>query len=301
MNTTQRVGFFIVLLSAVGYAFLPIIGKNIYAVSDLQPLDVATWRFIFATPLVWFLLMLRDQFMTPHKERLPRPRLMLTGVIFAVAALSAFSGLQYLDASVYVVIFFSYPAMIALIFLMLGKPLPLPAWLALGLSLVGLLLTLPRGITLDSEAGLGVVIALANALFVAIYFVVYSHITRGYQSSARASAYVISGAFLVFMLGLPFIDLQIPQNAATWLNLLFLAGFTTAMPIITLNIGIKMIGAAQSAIVSSIEPALAMVLAMILLGETISPLQWLGVGCITAGVLLLEWRPRRARWSQVPS
>ena len=53
MLTERRLGFIAVLISAAGYAFLPIFARLIYRLSDLQPTDIALWRFIFATPTIW--------------------------------------------------------------------------------------------------------------------------------------------------------------------------------------------------------------------------------------------------------
>jgi drug/metabolite transporter (DMT)-like permease len=60
---------------------------------------------------------------------------------------------------------------------------------------------------------------------------------------------------------------------------------------VALNAGIQRIGAAQSAIVSSIEPATTMLVALVLLGEPIFPLQWVGAAFIIAAVILLQVRP----------
>ena len=53
MSRTQRDGLLFILLAAVGYACFPILTKLIYTDPAIEPLDILTWRFIFATPLVW--------------------------------------------------------------------------------------------------------------------------------------------------------------------------------------------------------------------------------------------------------
>ena len=55
----QREGLFWMAVAVTSYASFSIFTKLIYARSDLLPLDVASWRFLLATPLVWLYLWLR--------------------------------------------------------------------------------------------------------------------------------------------------------------------------------------------------------------------------------------------------
>ena len=49
-------GVIFVLAGVTGYALLPIWVKNILP-SGLNPLDIATWRFVFAAPMMWLILL----------------------------------------------------------------------------------------------------------------------------------------------------------------------------------------------------------------------------------------------------
>ena len=64
--------------------------------------------------------------------------------------------------------------------------------------------------------------------------------------------------------------------------------FGTVMPMTLINAGIQRIGAPMAAIVSAIEPGIAALLAMFLLGEVVLPTQWLGLFCVTAAVILVQ-------------
>lgn len=295
----REIGFVWLLLSAAGYAFLPIFARSIYIHSDLQPTDIALWRFIFATPLIWLFIFLREQMSADRgsvrQANYPVLRMMSLGILYAGAALSAFAGLELIPASIYVVLFFTYPAMVALISLLLGTRLPLSAWIALVMTLVGIVLTVPEVGSLQEGSIAGVFIALLNALFVAVYFTLVGRFTRGSSSVGRGSAYVITGTLIVLLLASPVLGLNMPPNLTTWLLLIGLASVSTTMPIFLAMIGIRLVGAARAAIITTIEPVLAMVLAMILLGEVVLGVQWLGAAFIIGGVLLLEVRPMLAR------
>ena len=297
MLSERRLGFILVLLAAAGYAFLPVFTRLIYTTSDLKPTDIAIWRFAFATPIIWLIVFLREYYQPQKRPNAPLPirRLLPMGAFYAVAALCAFIGLQYIPASLFVVLFYTYPAMVAVLSLFLGNRLSSVGWMALALTIGGILLTLPNLEGLERTALLGIAIALFNGLVVAVYFIVVARVMKGIASIGRGTAWIMTGTVLSLLLTIPFYGLQIPANPKTWLVLIGLAAISSAMPIFLLNIGIQMIGAPQAAIISSADPVMSMLLAVSILGETVLPLHWVGAILIVVGVMLLEARPSAAR------
>jgi drug/metabolite transporter (DMT)-like permease len=292
MLSERRLGLILVLLSAAGYAFLPVFTRLIYSISDLKPTDIAIWRFVFATPIIWLVVLLREYYQPQKRPNAPLPlrRLLPMGTFYAVSALCAFIGLQYIPASLFVVLFYTYPAMVAILSLFLGNRLSIIGWMALVLTIGGILLTLPNLSGLDRSALLGITIALFNGLVVAVYFIVTARVMKGIASIGRGTAWVMTGTLLSLLLMIPFYGLEIPANPKTWLVLMGLAAISSAMPIFLLNTGIQMVGAPQAAIISSAEPVMSMLLAVTILDETVLPLHWLGAVLIVVGVMLLEAR-----------
>ena len=191
-------------------------------------------------------------------------------------------------------LFYSYPAMVALINFALGERLPAQSWLALGLTTVGIALTVPDfGAGLTSEAWLGIVIAFINALFVAVYFVLNNRLLRHHTAARRASAWAISGALLVMLAISVVRDVTPPPDAKTWALLLGLALFSTVMPVFMFMVGIQRLGASRAAIMSTVEPIGTLILAALLLGETMEPVQLLGGAIILGSVVLLQLSRRK--------
>lgn len=298
MLSQRRIGMFWIILAISGYAFLPIFTRKIYEYSELVPTDLALWRFIFATPIIWVGVLLRErmsqkQNKVSHSIKHFIPMFAL-GLLYVGATLSAFFGLQYIPASTYVVLFYTYPAFVALISIFLGQSLNRVGWLALFLTLIGMILTFPDFRLTGENTLLGVSIALFNSFVIAIYFLLVKRLMSKVPSVARGSAYVISWTFIILLLTvLPFNGLNFPQSLTVWLLLLGVATISTAMPILVINMGIQIIGATQAAIVSTAEPLMAMILAFLLLSEIILPVQWLGAIFIIGGVILLELRSRQ--------
>jgi drug/metabolite transporter (DMT)-like permease len=293
MISKQHQGLLFVLSSATAYAVLPIITKNLYQLSELTPTDISLWRYILAAPMIWAIVWLRPVPAAVRQDHLPLLPLLGLGIVYAIAVLTAFFGLALLSASTYVVLFYTYPTMVALLGVMLGERLSKAGWVALIMTGVGILLTIPDFSALGGGDWLGIVIALVNALSVALYFLLSGRVLRGHSAVARGTAWVVTGTLLTLLILVPFTGLYVSSSLEVWLNLLMLALISTAFPIFALNIGIQMIGAPRSAIVSSVQPVQTMVMAMLLLGEVIMPMQWGGALLIVAAVVLLQTRRER--------
>jgi drug/metabolite transporter (DMT)-like permease len=177
---------------------------------------------------------------------------------------------------------------------LLGERLSRRAWAALGLALVGVVLTIPDlGAGFSGSSGAGVLLALVNALAVAVYFILNNRLLRGHTGLAHASAWVISGALVVMLilaLGRP---VNPAPDTASWLNLLALALVCTVLPVFTLTAGIQKLGASKAAIAGTFEPVLTIILAALILGESAQPGQLIGGAFILASIVLLQRPPRR--------
>ena len=276
------------------YASFAIFTKLIYARTDLLPLDVASWRFLLATPLVWLYLWLRGR-VRGNVPLPPRRQLLLLGAIYCMASVLAFFGLSSVPASVYIILFFTYPIIVALIGQFLGTSLRREGWLALLVTSVGVALVVAPNVgSLKTEGVVlfGMALALANAWVAAIYFVASNRIllplceTRAsWRARWPGRCWRRSGIMLVIAL---FNGLQFPATVDGALLLLGLAVFSTALPIVALNIGIQRLGAARSAIIAMMEPFLTLLLAAILLSERLGGAQLLGGLVILLSVSFFE-------------
>ena len=85
---------------------------------------------------------------------------------------------------------------------------------------------------------------------------------------------------------------DIPVEA--WLPLLGLGVIATALAIQTFYAGVKRVGGARASIISTVEPVYTILLAMLLFGERLEPLQVLGGVIVLVAVILAETgRPER--------
>ncbi len=82
--------------------------------------------------------------------------------------------------------------------------------------------------------------------------------------------------------------------AGTWPALLGLGLVSTAIAIQAFYAGVRRVGGARAALISTVEPVYTVVLAMILFGERLTPMQLLGGALVIGAVILAETgRPDR--------
>lgn len=297
MNRTQRDGLLYILVAAAGYSFFAIFTKFIYDNSTFSPLDILVWRFVISAPITWLAMawLRRGQSDKPS-ERLPRARLISMGLLFGVVAMVAFFAVERLPVSLYTVLIYTYPAMVAVGAIAFGERLSGRGWFALALTLIGVVLTVPNLFQgLDGVDPLGVVLVLTNAVTYALYILLSGRVVKGVRNLSAASAWSISGSFIYVVLLVVFRAFQsdattIPPNLNVWLGLLGLSVISTVIPIFSFYAGMSRLGAPRASIISMIEPVLTLVWAVVIQHERLEWIQLLGAGFILSSVVILQLR-----------
>jgi drug/metabolite transporter (DMT)-like permease len=280
----QTVGIILVIISALGYAWLPIFAKWAYA-EGLTPIDLLTLRFAIAAPIMWFLTWQE----TEDSRTLPQLKLLGAGALFAFVALTAFFALSLIPSSLYTLLLYTYPAMVVILARVLGEPLSPQAIVALILTLVGIGLTVPLQ---EGELGgmnpFGMGLGLVNAALYAIYIIYSQRVLRGHQAMGHATRWNITGSLGVLVVIALVQGLTLPTTWQGWASAAGIAIVCTVLPIFTFLTGIKRLGASKASILSSIEPLATLLLAVVLLGETLTWQQSVGGALILASVVVLQ-------------
>jgi drug/metabolite transporter (DMT)-like permease len=286
----QTIGILLVIISALGYAWLPIFAKWAYA-EGLTPIDLLALRFAIAAPTMW-LLTWRE---TEDSRTLPRVKLLLAGGLFAFVALTAFFSLALIPSSLYTLLLYTYPAMVVLLARLMGEPLSPQAILALILTLVGIGLTVPLQ---EGEFGgidpFGVGLGLVNAALYAIYIMFSQRVLRGQQAVGHATRWNITGSLMVLVVIVAVQGLTLPVTWVGWASVVGIAIVCTVLPIFTFLTGIKRLGASKASILSSVEPLATLLLAVLLLGERLTWQQNVGGALILASVVVLQLKRKTA-------
>lgn len=189
-------GTLLVLFAAVCFAFLPIFTKLAYRYA-IDPLDLVTWRFIVAAISIWLLRPLWWGRARMHDlARRDVLILLAMGALYGFVALTGFLALDRVPATTYSLVFYTYPALVALISFVLGERLSLTGWVAIGLALTGCALTVGGQLVIGTP--LDLVFLLLNSGSYAAYLVLAGVLTR--QVSGLATGVLtISGTCLVMV------------------------------------------------------------------------------------------------------
>jgi drug/metabolite transporter (DMT)-like permease len=189
--------------------------------------------------------------------------------------------------------------------LRLGRPLEgRRAWTALAIAVAGVVLAL-GGIDVDEMPPIpGLVCVMIAPLIYSAWIILaarYSGERREHTGadSEGATDALVAGAIMLSATGVsywiinlgighPVLPADIPSDA--WpgiLGVAVVAGFLATQGFYA---GAKRIGAAQASLISTVEPLWTIVAAGVLLGEVLTPVQWIGGGLIITGVLLSQTR-----------
>lgn len=277
----RLVGIVLVVVSASSFATLAIFGKLAYE-TGADVVAVLSLRFGIAAVALVALMVLR-------RQRWPRGRLLaglvaLGALVYVAQSLAFFSALTVASASLVAVLFYLYPAMVTVLArVVFGQRLSRRALTALALALTGTALTVgPVG----GGAALGAAAAAAAALLYSFYLLGSSRLAP--RAGALAStAVVVCSAATIYGGAALVTRPDYPSGTVGVVASLGIALISTVVAVGALFAGMARIGPTDAATVSAMEPAVTIGLAVLLLGETVTPLQLTGGGLVLCAVVLL--------------
>ncbi len=281
-------GYIFTIISAVSFGIMPILARFAYA-SGADPITVLFLRFLTATILMFAILFVR-------KTPLPRGKtlfhlFLLGGLGYVGQSMCYFNALTLASASLVSLLLYLYPVLVTVLSALFLKDRITPVKLAaLGLALVGAFLTIGFS---GEGSPLGIVLGLSAAVIYSVYIVAGSKVMQNVQA-LPASAVIMASAGLVYG-GLAAVrGTVLPATAGGWWAILGIAVLCTVVAITTFMAGIERIGPTNASTVSTLEPVVAVLLAGLLLGESLSPLKIAGGVLILAAVVILTRAGQRA-------
>jgi len=309
MDRRRLLGVALAVASACGYGSGALFAKSVYG-AGIDWLALLFWRFLIGGALVWaWALLFRDN--RAGLRALSRQRvvaLLGLGAFFTMNASTYYAALEYVSASLAALIVYIYPALVAVLSIRWGHGLQgRQPWVALGLVTFGVALTI-GGIETRAEP-VGLVLIVASPIIYSVYIILAARLAgerRGETAASRtggagaetrpavAASMMITGTFavvavLAVLAGEPVLPSQVPADA--WFGLVGIAVFSTALAISAFYASTARIGAAQTALVSTVEPVWTITLATLFFGESLAPVQLLGGAFVIGGVILAQTTP----------
>lgn len=297
----NTLGALLIVMAALGFGTLGPVTR--YAdEAGVSSLALATWRAAIGAMLVLLFLIVQDLMGRRSWRRwrdLPvRDRAFMTAAapVNAILNLVAFVAFVRIGVALTLLVFYVYPAFVALVSVALfGDRLDRARWAALGMSLAGAVLVVAGAGELGSLDALGIGLALLAALCQTFYSLAAQHGFRAVPG-VQAAASTMGGAALLYVVvalvsgGLGSMAEPLDSTAALWPVLV--AGVVGAgLPTVAFIAGIRLLGAPRASILATLEPVVGVGLAALLFATVPTPVQLAGGALIIGAGIVLQLRP----------
>lgn len=278
---SQVLGIIYILASAACFGSMAIFARKAYD-SGVDIPTLLLLRFTMAAALMWALLLLKGM-------KLPKGRgmvmLVAMGAIgYAGQAFSYFSALTYASAGLVALLLYLYPAIVAILArIVFHQPLTRLQVTAIAIALAGSVFIIGQAV--DGKP-LGIFFGLLAAFIYSVYILAGSRFPK--DVTPTASTTVITTAAAATYAGLVAArGFHPPLTSAGWLAILAIAVICTVLAILFFFEGLERVGPVRASVYSTVEPVFTVVLAAIVLGETITAVRVFGGVLIMGAVLLL--------------
>jgi len=319
----RLIGLALVVVSACGFGSGALFAKPVYA-AGVDWLTLLFWRFLIAAALswAWLLLIPGNRASLRLLTRRNAAILLALGAIYVLNSGTYFAALETVPASLAALIVYLYPALVAVLSLRFVRRLRgRRAWFALVISTIGVAMAVGGIAPATAPPLLGIALTVASPVVYSVWIILAARLSgergdrEGIGREGNAGGTVIppqdaetlatpsqtapaptaalmmtatAAVFFVAMLvtGRSVTPASVPGSA--WFGILGVAVFATAVAVQAFYAGARRIGAAQAALVSTVEPIYTISLATLLLHDTLSPVQILGGILIIGGVVLAQ-------------
>ena len=280
------------LISAIAYGTNPLFGVNLLR-AGVGVEEMLWWRFagaaILLAPIACYF---SGGLKTPARDI---PILAMLGVLFAASAHSLFAAFELIPAGIASAMLFLYPVFVAIIMSAFFKEKPkLSTIIAMAAALAGVAFLYAddagiSGFGLRSPAALkGAALVVVSALFYAFYIVAVKVSRVADMDGIKLTFYsVLFAALAAFALCASQSQIRLPHNWFEAANALGLVAFPTALSIAAISYSIKYAGATIAALLGAFEPATAVSISAVFLGEKFTFSIGVGIALISAATVVI--------------
>lgn len=300
----NTLGTLAVVVAAAMFGMLGPLSRLAGERAGVETIGFVTWRALLGAVVVGCLLVVRSLRGRPLlgiRAMSIRARVSLlaataSGVILNLAIFVAFGRITIALA---LLGFYTYPALVTLAVVVIERRRPDRVQLAaLAMATAGMAIVVLGGV--DPATGLtfdllGLILALVAAIAQTVYVLVSRH---GFAAVPidQASFIVLAGGSLGFLAIALLTNgggavVGPLANPVAWPYLVAGGVFGAGIPSTLFLLGIRWIGGVRAGILALLEPVVGALLAVIILGEILRPIQVLGGALVLAAAFLLQRAP----------
>lgn len=219
----------------------------------------------------------------------------ILGALFAAGIGSQIIGLQYTPPSLSGFVTASYVVFTAIISaVLLRQKQPVLTWLAVGLTIIGIVVLASGASTGEAGFGLGAALTLFGALAFAFHIVFLGRWVRPDNVRQLTVTQALIGT-VAALLAVPFTAFEMPSDPVLWGQLLYLGIFCGAVTLFLQSWAQSHVAATPSAVIMCTEPVWSVILAVGFGFELLTPQIVIGGSLVVAALLLTVWPRKRGR------
>lgn len=283
--TTKIKGYIFAAASAATYGTNPTFAVPLYA-DGMDSLSVLFFRYLLGLPILIAIMAYHHiDFKLKKNEIFP---MILLGVLMSSSSLTLFESYNYMNSGIASTLLFIYPILVSLIMIVFFRErFNIVTCLCLILASTGIAL-LYKNEHGESLNTIGVILVFLSSLAYALYMV-YVNVRKFTDIPVEKMIFyqlvVGLGAFSIMCCMRQ--SLIVPTGVSQWGNALALALFPTVISFMWTTRAIQYVGSTATAILGALEPLTAIVLGIILLGQTLTYRELCGLMLILVATTLV--------------
>lgn len=287
MKNKEYLGIMLILISAIGYALMPIF--SVGALNEGTAVSTLLFmRFSFAAVLLWLYIFIKK---IPYKTSLKNLIYITTIALlgFTVASASIYTAYKYVSSSIATLILFTHPIVVMLLEKMISKrKTTLRKVLAIIITSIGLIIVLYVKEPLSVK---GLLFSFISAITYGAYCFGLSEKETQKLGGITVTAYVATITTIAMAIQSLFTKTPLINfDPNTMYSALALTLFSTILASITFYEGLSIVGPSSATLISSVEPIIVVILSSLFLGEIVSMNTIIGGIIVIIGIIVLEYR-----------
>lgn len=288
MTPTNRSRLMIIGSMAV-FGTISVFVRNISLTSG----EIALWRAVLAALLIGIWLLVSKQKIPFAAIKKELPLLIFSGMAMGFNWIFLFEAYKYTTVSVATLSYYFAPVIVTVVCpLLFREKMTAKQWICFGMSTLGIVLITGIGDTSAGSSHLtGILFGLAAAVLYATVVLINKFI-KNVSGIHRTflqfvAAIVTLTPYILLTSGLSFADM----NGKGWVCLLIIGLIHTGITYCMYFSSLRELPGQEAAILSYIDPLLAVLISVVILGEAMTAVQVIG------GVLILGF----TLWNELPS
>ena len=272
-------------MACLGFSIVPALAKSSYN-RGANALGVMTVRFTVAA-----LLLLVARFIFGRKEAWPDAKrtlaLLVIGAVGVTAvSLTYFIAIDEIDTSLAIVLWYVYPVfVVGVSWAILHKKPRRNVFIALPFTLAGIAITAGQ---LSGGSGSAITLVMVSSFLFSFYIIGLDKASRGnglITNVALLSVGTAIGYWFVCLVPITPLEPIFPDDSRTWTMIVVLAIFGTTAPFLFSVAGLTRLEASTYSVITTIEPILGIIVAVIFLGEEMSAARLLGAALVIGALI----------------